>query len=97
MLEGLERAGIDADDVFKERVSELVEIMEEDRVQQALRSTVEADDPRLSGEWDLAYTSSSSFGFNEVCAEVPGERPPLPAAAFQAHHPVGQCGPARHV
>jgi hypothetical protein len=65
LLAPIERAGIDVDEGTARQIDTLCAALEECAPQVNIRDTIEMNDPRLSGEWELVYTCSEMFKFNE--------------------------------
>jgi hypothetical protein len=75
-LAAVPRCGFKADAAAKEAIARLCKELEESAPQRALRGAVRGDDARMAGTWELVYTSSESFDFNQgftgVARTTPG-------------------------
>eukprot|EP00613_Pedinella_sp_CCMP2098_P064011 CAMPEP_0171990782 /NCGR_PEP_ID=MMETSP0993-20121228/277097_1 /TAXON_ID=483369 /ORGANISM="non described non described, Strain CCMP2098" /LENGTH=569 /DNA_ID=CAMNT_0012643797 /DNA_START=14 /DNA_END=1720 /DNA_ORIENTATION=- len=76
IMEELPRAGLGCGEKTQRRMAELCDELDEHPTQVAMRATVTPGDLRLEGSWELAYTSSASFNFNQgftgVAKTTPG-------------------------
>merc|ERR1711871_1789390 len=64
LLGSVDRAGIDTDPDVAQRIDNLCAALEECKPQVNIRSTIEMNDRRLAGDWELVYTCSEMFKFN---------------------------------